>query len=237
MNDLYTKILNWLSETDRTSLIGLVVANLLPLVLCLTLGWNIGSLVVFYWCENIVVGLFAILRIFMAQPDVPGKRVKGRSSQVGKVAERIFIAAFFTVHFFGFCFVHVIFLMIALSLGAENGMQDVGNSLFEENFLVSISKAIPAGGFLSIMALIVSHGISFYRNYVLSGEYLTATTSDEMFRPYKRIVMLHVCIIAGIFLVAIFGSPKILVILFVLAKTGLDAIVHSFSHQGDNAES
>ena len=194
-------------------------------------GWDIGSLVLFYWCENLVIGMFAILRILKAKPDDSLASSSEDKHGVDSIFANVFLAGFFTVHFFGFCFVHGNFLMIALSVGGGNGLLD-GFSPFEENLLVSVAKSIPTGGLLSIFALIVSHGISFYRNYILGGEYLNTTASDEMFRPYKRIVFLHVCIMAGFFLVMIFGSAKFLVILFVLVKTGLDAVVHSRSHQG-----
>lgn len=236
MTDLYTKVLNWVAETDRTALIGLVVANLLPLVLCLLFGWDIGSLVLFYWCENIVIGMFAILRILMAKSDMhqPGSKNDTGNIRLPGAFANCFLAGFFTIHFFAFCFVHGSFLMIALSMGFENGRLDIDYSPFDENLLGSVYKTIPSGGLFSIVALIVSHGISFYRNYVCRGEYLKTTAHEEMFRPYKRIVLLHVCIIAGVFLVLILGSHKFMVILFVLAKTGLDAVVHSRSHQ-DNS--
>ena len=221
---LINKIKSWIAETDRTSLFGLIIANLLPVILCLMFGWEIGSLVMFYWFENLVIGFYSILRILTARDT------KEPTTFLIQGFKNSFLAGFFTVHYFGFCAGHGIFLLLIASMDFGGSMA-FADSPFEGNLFVNFWNAIPTGGLLSIAALFASHGISFVRNYIHGGEYLKTSASDEMFRPYARIMLLHVCIILGMFLVMLLGSQTFLVVLFVLAKTTLDAIVHSYSHR------
>ncbi len=61
---------------DRFSpeLLAVIVANTLPIVGIVTLGWNVVALVVLYWIELGVSFLFAFLRaIFAARPSEPGR--------------------------------------------------------------------------------------------------------------------------------------------------------------------
>ena len=221
---LIDKILKWVSETDRTSLWGLIIANLLPVVLCLLFGWEIGSLVMFYWFENLVIGFYSILRILAARDT------QEPTTFLIQGLKNAFLAGFYTVHYFGFCLGHGIFLLLISSMDF-GGSLAFADSPFDGNLFVNFWNAIPTGGLLSIAALFISHGISYLRNYIHGGEYLKTSASDEMFRPYTRIMLLHVCIIFGMMLVMMLGSQTYLVVLFVLAKTTLDAIVHSFSHR------
>ena len=47
----------------RVSLALLVVANLLPLVGVLFWDWDVFFLLLLFWCENVIIGLFGIARI------------------------------------------------------------------------------------------------------------------------------------------------------------------------------
>jgi len=53
-----------------------------------------------------------------------------------------------------------------------------------------------------------------------------------MFRPYGRVMVLHVVILVGGFLVTKLGSPLIPLALVVVLKTGLDLSGHRGEHAG-----
>jgi len=82
-----------------------------------------------------------------------------------------------------------------------------------------------------LLALVLSHGVSFVQNYVPGREYATLGLRKVMIQPYGRIVMLHVAIIAGGFLVHKLGSPLPLLLILVAAKIGLDLKLHRRSHR------
>ena len=48
-----------------------------------------------------------------------------------------------------------------------------------------------------VAALVLSHGISFFFNYIGEGEYRAARIASLMSRPYGRVVILHIVIIVG----------------------------------------
>jgi hypothetical protein len=58
-----------------------------------------------------------------------------------------------------------------------------------------------------VLALFVSHGVSFVQNYLLKGEYAAARPEKLMGSPYGRIVVMHIAILAGGFLTMAIGSP------------------------------
>src|SRR2546421_13103983 len=60
------------------SLVTLLVANALPLVGVLFLGWTVFPLVLLYWLENVVVGGFNVAKLLLAQPRQPVCTGSGR---------------------------------------------------------------------------------------------------------------------------------------------------------------
>ena len=172
---LINRVLGWLEKTDRTALIGLIVANLLPLFLCLSFGWDIGSLIMFYWWENVIIGLYSILRIVFAcgstskaiqsfiakrHPNVELGNDQSKSIPEPSLhGQKFFMVPFFTFHYFFFCFIHGIFVLL-LTSGMVNGRLGFSSSPFDGNILLNFWQALPSGGALSLLALLISHGIS-----------------------------------------------------------------------------
>jgi hypothetical protein len=205
---------------DRLALVSLIAANVLPILVAILFGWDISDVVLFYWLENIIIGLWVIPRILFAQAEDTGT--------VGVNQAKFFLVPFFCFHYFFFCFVHGVFITVFTS-GFSGGppMHSPGELLRAS--LGGLSTA----GMLALAGLVISHGISFFRNYIGHGEYRQAHPMGEMFRPYPRVVILHVCIIFGGFAVMMLGSPMALVVLLMIGKTILDATLHTASHGGN----
>ncbi len=237
-NVFWKRMLDWVASTDRTALLGLVAANLIPLLLSLFFDWEIGNLILFYWWENLVIGLYAILRLAFSSGDVLAENPLFSNNNAPsmphlserKVQARIkwFMVPFFTFHYFFFCFVHGVMLLVLLTEGGPFGFVD--QRAFPISLLKTFWNSIPPGGAFALFGLVISHGISFARNYLFNGQYLQASPVAEMFRPYRRIVLLHVCILMGGFVVMMLGSSTIFVVIFIMAKTVFDALIHSRQH-------
>ena len=73
----------------------LVVANLVPLLGVVFLGWDVGAIVFVYWSENVIVGVYNVLNMMTS-------RLEERLAFVKK----LFISGFFCVHYGGFCLGH-----------------------------------------------------------------------------------------------------------------------------------
>ena len=91
-------------------MLSLIGANLAPLIGVLVLGWDAGVVVLLYWVENLVLGVYTILRIVFARVPVPLFH-----------AGKLFAIPFFTLHFGGFCAVHGLFIMALFELGGGPG--------------------------------------------------------------------------------------------------------------------
>ena len=217
--DLY----QWVQKTDTPSLIGLVIANIIPLILTFFFSWDVGGIVILYWWENVIIGFYSVLRILGAQGQGDG----GAEDvlQAANHGIKFFLVPFFCFHYFFFCFVHGIFVLLLTSGDFESA------SPMDGNLLVNFWNALPTWGALSLLVIFASHGISFFRHYVRGREYVKTHAFIEMFRPYGRIVLLHVCILAGGFATMLFGQPIVLVILLIVGKTVMDAGLHIFSHR------
>ena len=207
------------------SLAALVVVNLIPLVGVILWDWDVASLVILYWSENVILGIYTLLKMLTKNP------VSG-----------FFMGLFFTIHYGGFCAVHGLFVLALTTGDMPNFIE--GDAwpfflIFVQLLVEVISQVLamaPPEWMIGFAALFVSHGISLCLNYFLGGEHKSQDLKSLMGAPYKRIVVLHIAIIAGGFGVAAFGSPTPLLVLLVLGKLGLDIWLHTKEHQADAAQ-
>jgi hypothetical protein len=215
-------------ERPSFSILALIAANLAPLFGVLFFGWDAAAIVLLYWIENLIIGAYNVLRMILL-------KVKSRSAQF----QKLFVIPFFCVHFGGFCAVHGFFLLAFFKLGGDLDAFApqspwLGPLVFVQ-LLVSVVAQLwesrPPGMEWPVLGLVVSHGISFIRNYLIGGEYLTLTIGKLMNRPYKRIVLLHVAIIAGGVPIMMLGSPVPLLCILVILKIGIDIWLHTKSHK------
>ncbi len=92
-------------------------------------------------------------------------------------------------------------------------------------------SVIPPQVRFAVLALFISHGVSFVQNYLLKREYTTAKPEKLMGSPYGRVVVMHIAILAGGFLTMAIGSPAPLLVVLVVLKTILDVSLHNRAHK------
>jgi hypothetical protein len=209
-------------------LIALVAANLIPFWGVLFGGWEAFHVVLLYWSENIVVGFYNILKMVFAKVDKPHEHL-------GK----LFLIPFFTVHYGGFCAVHGFFVLMLFGKG-ESGFEPIHGETWPcffvflqmlLNVLKHIYSIMPPAMRYAMVALFVSHGISFVYNYLIKGEYANVKPDKLMGSPYGRIVIMHFAVLFGAFLTMALGSPVGILIILVGLKTSLDVIFHMRQHK------
>lgn len=206
----------------NTSLAVLVLANLLPLGLVAASVWDAAEVVVFYWYENLVIGLFNLLRIATASRLAPG--------------ERIGLAAFFTVHYGIFCLGHMVFLVDAFGFpGLEPGRPAPGGGFALFDVIAEPGLLAPPSLRWPLLALVASHGFSFVRHYLIGGERLRARHRTLMGRPYGRVFVMHLWLFTGAFLIQKFDAPLAALAVLVVLKVLMDAVVHAYLHRGSRA--
>lgn len=185
----------------------LALANMIPVIGVMIWNWSVAEIVVVYWVENIIIGVFNVPRMLMAEktnnPNTP----------------RLFLVPFFLVHFGIFCLVHGFFVFFLLS-------GDMLHNPFGSE-KSSIPFVVPVVGFIFMF---LSHLFSFFWNYIGQREYRDTVVEEQMVQPYGRVVVLHIAILFGAFAVVLLGGPLILVLLLIVGKTALDLGFHFYSH-------
>jgi hypothetical protein len=214
-SDQATKNNSAISKILRPSALVLILANLGPVYGVLVLGWKVFPIIFLFWLENLIVGGLNVFRMLLADP---------RNTTFWFV--KIFLIPFFCVHFGLFTFVHGVFV-----IGLFGGMFRTGAPFPDSDIVIGFIRQYQLGW--AIIGLASSHIISFVVNYVGEGEYLKANPMNLMQQPYGRVVVLHITILVGGFLVMILQSPIVGLLLLVVLKTGLDLRSHLREHRAE----
>jgi uncharacterized protein DUF6498 len=202
------------------AVVALLVANLIPLIGVLFFGWSVWNILVIYWLENGIVGVINILKMSTATGDAttPGMTLTVNGKPASSMT-KVGLVPFFVIHYGIFWFVHGIFVLTLpafFSLMSDSAMTlDLGPVLF------------------AAAALAISHGLSFWWNFLHGGEYRRTTAAALMFAPYKRLFALHITIIFGAFAVMFTGAPAAAVAVLVAIKTAIDVALHLAEHRGE----
>jgi len=212
-------------QPSTVSAFALVAANLLPLVLVLLGYQDVGGLIVLYWAENLVIGFYTVLRMLAA----------GR----GWALEKLGQSFFFCLHYGMFCLVHGIFVTTMFvpreHYAALNALPQWPFPLVFAQVLWEGAKTMGlfslAALLLPLLGLVASHGVSFYTNYIRSGRYRRVRAQDSFWRPYPRMILLHLAIIGGGFFIAWPGSSVPLLAALVIGKTFMDLALHRRSNR------
>lgn len=186
---------------SRASLYLLVAANLIPAVGVILAGWDVGDIMLLFWLESAIIALFNILKMLRIS---------------GPVA--IFYS-FFVGHFGVFMAVHLMFIF-----GLFIEKEGVSASIPE---ILAIFKSM----WIAITALLISHGFSFKQNFIDKQEYLRLTIKDQMHKPYNRIMIMHVTLIIGGFLVLALDSCLLALMLLIALKVIVDMKSHIREHE------
>jgi hypothetical protein len=170
-------------------------------------------LLVVFWLENVIVGVFNVFKMLIASPS-SGK----------EWASKVVAIPFFCFHYGIFTLVHGLFVFLVFGGILNETTGGLSTGLFAQVFSVyQLGWAV--------LALFASHLVSFIFNYIGKGEYKQANLNGLMGQPYGRVVILHVTIILGGFLIAFLGSPVFALILLIFLKTIIDVQAHLREHQ------
>ena len=208
--------------SDPSSTWLLVAVNLVPIAGVLFWNWHVRDVIFLYWIENLIIGAFNVLRIFCAVPDTSRAEARGVTMKRGEIfVGKAALAAFFVLHYGGFCYGHGEFLA-GIFLEPGQRARDIG-ALFRE--LLS-----EHGAKLAVLAIAASHAYSFFRNYLGRGEFRGVDVGEMMFRPYKRVVVTHIFIMAGGFFLIATRNSLVAMVIFVALKIGFDVYFHRKEH-------
>jgi hypothetical protein len=196
--------------SGRGSLILLILANLLPIAGVFLWDWDVFLLLLLFWCENVVIGLFGIARLVVAAKN-------------DTVREGLFLPLFFLVHYGGFMFGHFMVLFAMYSSSAE----ELGGLARPEDYYRLVLDKL---NWIVVAALFISHGWSFVENYMGRSEHERLSPMQAMALPYRRMMITHVALLVGGFFLIEQGQPLAGLVILLLMKIALDVVFHKREH-------
>jgi chromate transport protein ChrA len=113
--------------------------------------------------------------------------------------------------------VHFLFLYTLFIAGPQAGIS--GTELAE------VAKLF-RGLWPAIAALFVSHGISFFVNFLGRREYEGRSIRQQMTAPYRRIVFMHLVLILGGGISMILGDSRPVLMAAICLKVVFDVLAH-----------
>jgi hypothetical protein len=204
------------------AVVALVIANLVPLIGVLFLGWSVWTILIIYWLENGIVGAFNVLKMLRAEgSDTSGAAGWSVNGRPASSMARTSMVPFFIMHYGIFWFVHGVFVLtLPLFMGATSDQAAIDPG------------ADPVAIIAAAIVLCISHAVSYQLNFIGNGEYRRVSPAAQMFAPYGRLVILHVTIILGALAISFTGAPAAAIVILVILKTAMDLAFHLREHRG-----
>jgi hypothetical protein len=200
---------------------GAVLVNLIPVLGVLFGGWSAFALMLLYWLENVVIGVFNIARMIAS----------GLAKGPAGIAACLFIVPFFAFHYGMFCMVHGIFVWVMFGQGfAHAGAVD---GPFDLSNLVGGTLAATPGLRAGFISILIWQSVLFFVFFLGRGQFRHTDPMTQMAAPYGRIIVLHLTILGGGFIVMSLGQPLFGVLILALLKTGFDLYGEGWQKQQD----
>jgi hypothetical protein len=193
----------------RASLLALLVANLMPLVGVLALGWKVAPIMIFFWSENLVIGFFNVLKMRRAEGSVANSGTTLNDRPVQQ-SDRGAMILFFIAHYGTFTLMHGIFVLIMFGMNFSGASSELG---------------------LALLFLAASHAVSYKRNFIGRGEFHRLSFTQLFWQPYLRVIVMHVTILLGGTWAQAKGSPVPALVVLVAIKTLIDLVAHLVEHR------
>jgi hypothetical protein len=202
----------------------LLTANIITIVLAIVEGWDLADVLFIYWAQSIIIGVFTVVSILSADTaaftaDMGKSQAEdGRSPEVSRRYiwfYKIFISGFFTIHYGLFHWGYYTFIVESGIFGPVNFAN--------------------TGIWVSCGLFFANHLYSFF--YFRAGERQGAEfITEQFFRPYNRIIPMHLTIIFGSMIVLFLqflGITTVMpvLVLFLLLKTRSDITTHLMKHR------
>lgn len=180
-----------------------LATNAIPLAGVLLYHWSLFNIFFFYWLENVVIALFNLVSMATAARNLSPAVSPASTAIPGnlRTITVLSLVGFFALHSGMFLFVHLIFIFV----------------LFGPSTITAPTLSI------SLLSLLASHTVSFKQEqHRVKTQF--SVPFHNFFRPYVRIVILHLALLFGGIIVKTLGTPIVALLLLTILKTGVDLI-------------
>jgi hypothetical protein len=202
-----------LMALKRPEALWTLASNAIPVIGVLFLGWAALPLMIFYWIENVFIGVFNLPKILIA----------GLTKPMPLNVRSLFLAPFFVFHYGLFClvqgtFIFAIFTMSDLIAGHGEPTTQSFNGVDRVVPMVASDSDLR----WSVIALFIVLAFRFIVLWLGRAEWRGTDPMRQMFEPYGRVVVLHVTILVCAIPLIALGQPVIGVLVLALFKTALE---------------
>ena len=194
----------------------LIAANLVPVYGVWFQNWSAKEVFIVYCFETIIIGFFTLLKLIIAGSIKKNDDWTNQSDITTKQPAITFIL-FFLVHYGMFVTIQMGMFFSISGIGS-----DMGVGFF--NFFYKWPSLITSEAYIMLGVFIVSYAFKNITEFVLSGEYRTASLGYIMFQPYGRIFIQQFTVIVGSIFLS-FGAGKVFILVFTIVKIFFDVFV------------
>ncbi|MBK8188222.1 MAG: hypothetical protein IPK77_13760 [Cellvibrio sp.] len=179
----------------------IILCNLIPVYAVVVLDWKSFDLIFLYWLENLIIGLFMVLRMLIR-----------RYSGILEVIVSLYAIPFTAFHYTLFCIFHGIFIMVIFD------QMKFGDNAPLDLFYVSVSMIKSGAMEMAVLGLVLVHLVDWIRDWFKSAQ----DVGDIVWSGYKRIMLTHFTIIACGYALLIMENPDIGLLFLIAIKTIMD---------------
>ncbi len=206
--------------------VALLAGNLVPLTGVLFFGWSVFALLLLFWLDNVVIGLYMIVRMRLLRPY----RVTGPGT--GSLEHQNRNANFTAAVYFFFTAVHGLFVILLFGSLELRQLKLQSTKTVPEHLADVLQRPETV---LAVLVLVVSRGIELYADY-RRPEFANVKANEwEMGMNFVRILLLQAVIIVGGFAAAKLGAPAAAIALLVALKIWGDLYAHGLGKIGVRA--
>jgi hypothetical protein len=194
----------------------LIIANLIPVIGVWFLNWSAKEVFLVYCLETIIIGFFTLLKLLIT--GLIKKKDEWQTTGGSSIKQPFwFFMLFFLLHY-GF--------FVAIQMGIFFAVSGIGDQygITFSNFFSKWPSLLNNEAYIMLGVFIVSYGFRLTTDFVLNGEYKTASLGYLMFQPYGRIFIQQVTVILGSMFLS-FGAGKIFILVFALIKIFFEVFI------------
>lgn len=213
---------------SKSASLALIGANLVFLFVAAFRSWGYEYILAMLWWETVIIGFFNLGRILVVCLKIDGfGKYIGFANLHTRLFTAFFLGMIFIMKFGGFA-VGVGFVVLM----APAMFTDTDGDGIEASF--DAANAVGPFILLPLIAIFLSHGISFFQNFVGRQEYKWSGLFKLMFWPYARLALLMAVVLLGFLLAKSnpgLGQASVFTMAVILVKLAVDWGTHKFEHR------
>lgn len=206
------------------SVTALILANTIPLFGVLFLGWSAAAILMLLCIENLLIGFLNVPKMALCPVMAPfesrglgislAERETMSKLKVSPKKLPYFLLKLITIPFLFQIYGAFVVVQIAILKHILDQIPGATESI------TPLALLIPAG------MLALSHGLSFFINFIGRGEFRRIGFVAQAIRPYRRVFVMTLTVAFGGGLSMMLGSPVWALAVLVLLKIGVDMRAH-----------